>query len=93
MIPPSFRHSNARITVLLKYGPLGLALALASACCSIFWERPDPWALLYLELRPKSGVEANNEWKTQLAACMLCNPGTLFPSNSCPLVNQGKKLS
>jgi hypothetical protein len=54
MLPPSFRPSNTRIRVLLKYGPLGTA----SGYGSIFWEQPDPWALLYIELRPKSGVEA-----------------------------------
>jgi hypothetical protein len=54
MLPPSFRQSNTRIRVLLKYGPLGSA----SGCWSIFREHPDPWALLYIDLRPKSGVEA-----------------------------------
>jgi len=89
MLPPSFRPSNTRIRVLLKYGPIGSA----SGCWSIFCEHPDPWALLYIELRPKSGVEAKREPKTQAAACMLCNQGTLFPCNSCPTVNHRKNQS
>ncbi len=89
ILPRSFQPSNTRIRVLLKYGPLGSA----SDWCSIFPECPHPWALLYLELRPKSGVEANGERKTPPAACMLCNPGTLFPSNSSPMVNPGKNRS
>jgi hypothetical protein len=75
--------------MLLKYGPLGSV----AGRWSIFWEQPDPWALLYIELRPKSGVEAKSEWKTQPAACMLCNQGTLFPCDSCPIVNHGKNQS
>jgi hypothetical protein len=89
VLPPVFRPSNTRIRVLLKYEPL----ASTSTCCSVFWERPHPWALLYLQLRPKSEVQANNERKTQPAPCMLCNPGPLFPSNSSPIINQGKNRS